>query len=423
MKYWRNDTEKTQLKIFILKGLKMIKTIDTKNFSLLLLVLATSLFGQNGLPKIYSGDAQKIFSLRKAYLNGELKNENAIKYLKRQADKLLSMTPLSVTDKEQIPPSGDKHDYMSMGKYWWPDPNTKDGLPYIRKDGEVNPEVKGISDATNIGKTISAVEVLSTAFYITNDSKYSFKASQILHVMFIDEKSKMNPNLNYAQFVPGRNEGRGSGIIDVHGFYRLIDAISLLENANEWMKDDDTKIRSWFEEYLLWLQTSKNGLAEAKAKNNHGTWYDVQIVSILLFLDRSNEAKSYLESVSKKRIDLQIKEDGKQLEELKRTKAMSYTLFNLKAYFKLSVLADKVGLDLWNYNGKNGGSIRKALDYFLPFVQDSTKWEYQQIESFKNDDVYPLLVIAKKKYDEKTYGDWIRKIFPDNIKISIQNFL
>ena len=59
----------------------MIKTIDTKNFSLLLLVLATSLFGQKGLPKIYSGDAQKIFSLRKAYLNGELKNENAIKYL------------------------------------------------------------------------------------------------------------------------------------------------------------------------------------------------------------------------------------------------------------------------------------------------------------------------------------------------------
>ncbi len=102
-------------------------------------------FSQSGLPRVFSAEANKLFSLRADYLNGKLKNDPTIKYLKRQADKLLDMEPFSVMDKEQIPPSGDKHDYMSMGKYWWPNPDTKDGLPYIRKDGEVNPEVKEIS--------------------------------------------------------------------------------------------------------------------------------------------------------------------------------------------------------------------------------------------------------------------------------------
>jgi len=142
----------------------VINKINSKTISVLILFFVSSLFGQEGLPKIYSGDPQKIFSLRKAYLNGELKNDKNIKYLKRQADKLLDITLLSVTDKEQIPPSGDKHDYMSMGKYWWPNPDTKDGLPYIRKDGEVNPEAINISDAQNGQKMIRSVEILSVAF-------------------------------------------------------------------------------------------------------------------------------------------------------------------------------------------------------------------------------------------------------------------
>ena len=401
----------------------MIRVINSKNIFVLLLFFVSTLFGQENPPRIYSGDAQKIFSLRKAYLNGELKNDNNIKYLKRQADKQLDMTPLSVTDKEQIPPSGDKHDYLSMGKYWWPNPDTKDGLPYIRKDGEVNPEALKISDAQNGQKIISSVVVLSIAYYITNDSKYSAKAAELLRTWFIDEQTMMNPNLNYAQFVAGKNEGTKSGIIDFHKFYLLTDAIGLLENSKDWTGNDDLGIKKWFKDYLNWLNTSKNGIDESKAKNNHGSWYDVQTVSIQLFLGKNEEAKEYLKNVSTKRIDSQIEVGGKQPEELARTNAMSYTLFNLKALFSLAVLGERVGVDLWNYKSNYGGSVQNALDYFLPFVLDPSKWEYKQISSFKNDDVYPLLFIAQKKYDEKIYSEWIEKIFGNEIKIRIEDFL
>ncbi len=388
------------------------------------LIIFSFSFSQSGLPRVFSAEANKLFSLREDYLNGKLKNHPAIKYLHHQADKLLDMTPLSVIDKKQIPPSGDKHDYMSMGKYWWPNPDTKDGLPYIRKDGEVNPEVNEISDATNIKQLSKSVEILSIAYYITNDTKYSSKAAQLLRVWFLDQETRMNPNLNFAQFIPGISEGRGVGIIDLHNFYQLIDAIGLLENSTVWTKEDDIKIKKWFDAYLIWLKTSKNGLKEAAAKNNHGTWYDVQIISYLFFLDRKEEAKEHLQNVSKRRIASQINADGKQPEELARTNGMSYTLFNLKAHFQLAVFGDLVGVDLWNYKTENSGSIRQALDYFLPYVLAPETWEYQQISEFnKPNDIYPILVLAKKKYDENLYSDWIKKIIGDKEKINIESFL
>jgi hypothetical protein len=56
-----------------------------------------------------------------------------------KADKLLSKPAYSVMEKKQVPPSKDMHDYMSIAIYYWPDPSKPSGLPYMRKDGEINP--------------------------------------------------------------------------------------------------------------------------------------------------------------------------------------------------------------------------------------------------------------------------------------------
>ena len=63
-------------------------------------------------------------------------------------DLSLSDGPWSVMDKQHVPPSGDKHDYMSLGPYWWPDPDKPDGLPYIRRDGEVVESLRGEAEVT-----------------------------------------------------------------------------------------------------------------------------------------------------------------------------------------------------------------------------------------------------------------------------------
>ena len=51
----------------------------------------------------------------------------------------LDATPVSVMEKRRTPPSGNKHDYMSMAPYWWPDSTKPDGLPFVRRDGHVYP--------------------------------------------------------------------------------------------------------------------------------------------------------------------------------------------------------------------------------------------------------------------------------------------
>jgi Alginate lyase len=373
--------------------------------------------------KTYSISPDRLNQLHELYVSGKLQYNKAFQELVGRADNFLDMTPVSVIDKQQTPPSGSKHDYMSMGPYWWPNPNTKDGLPYIRKDGETNPAIRKITDHSYEGKMGSAVSTLSLAYYITKDPEYSRKASKLLKVWFLDDSTKMNPNLNYAQAIPGICTGRGIGIIEMRNTYEIVDAIGMLETSNQWSKKDDNEIRTWFTKYLDWLRTSKYGKDEYNWKNNHGTWCSVQTVAIALFLGKNELAKKILNEAKTKRIGHQISSDGKQPEELARTKSWGYSVFNLDALFHLAGLGDNVGIDLWNYKNPKGGSIRKALDYVLTHSLEPGDWKYKQIGRIDVSSLYPLLLAAEKKYDKKTYSDWIKRLSIGSEDNQIYNLL
>ena len=119
--------------------------------------------------------------------------------------------PYSVMDKDIIPPSGDKHDYISQGPYWWPDTTKPDGLPYIRRDGVVNPEREKFTDRRNLSNLLEATDFLSKAYYFSEDEKYATKIIELLQVWFLNDATKMNPHLEYGQGIPGITEGRGIG--------------------------------------------------------------------------------------------------------------------------------------------------------------------------------------------------------------------
>jgi Alginate lyase len=382
-----------------------------------------SLFAKNDNLKVYSINPGRLNELHDLYVKNKLNDNEAFKELISKADDFLNVKPVSVMDKSQTPSSGDKHDYMSMGPYWWPNPNTKNGLPYIRKDGERNAEINKITDHVNEGKMTNAVGILSLAYYITKDSKYSSKASKLLHVWFLDDSTKMNPNLNYAQGIPGICTGRGIGIIELSHIYNIIDAIGILETSNEWAKNDDEQIHVWFEKYLSWLRTSKYGNDESGWKNNHGSWYDVQVASISLFLGKKNIVREVANRAKLKRIDLQIKSDGSQPLELERTKSWGYSSFNLNALCHLAYLADHVGIDLWHFESPKGGAIRKALDFILPPALNFDKWKYKQIQEINPESIYFPLLLAEKKFDKNIYSDWKKKIFDEKEKGNIDNLL
>jgi len=367
------------------------------------MLLSSPLFAQTQkAPRTFLLNPQKLTETKQRIQSGDKTFDAALVKLEADARQALKQEPVSVTTKAPTPPSGDKHDYMSQAPYFWPDPSKPNGLPYIRRDGERNPELNKITDHHTLDLMEAAVRTLSLAYYFKGNEEYAAKAAVILRAWFLDPATRMNPNLQYAQFIPGVNTGRGIGLIETRGLADVVDGIGLLAGSKSWTAAEQRGLEDWYAKFLQWMQESKNGREENAAKNNHGTYYDVQTTSFALFLGKKDLAKQVVETAKQKRIALQIEPDGRQPLELVRTKAWGYSNGNLDGLMLLARLAENVDVDLWNYQTKDGRSIRRALEYLYPFAVGDQKWTYQQLGGVDGKSLFPLMRRAATHYkDEK----------------------
>jgi hypothetical protein len=336
--------------------------------------------------------------------------KSAFDTLLKEANKALRLTPPSVMGKARAGASGDKHDYYSTAPYFWPDPAKPDGLPYIRKDGQRNPESGSeASDAPRLGRMADAAATLALASWFTGQESYAEQAARLLRVWFLDPATRMNPNFNHAQAIPGVNDGRGTGMIESRSLLSVMDAAGLLAGSKHWRKADEDGLRAWMQQFLDWTQTSRNGRAERAAKNNHGTFYDMQVTHLALFTGQTNLARQIVEGAKTNRVDIQIKPDGSQPLELERVDSFGYSRFNLQAHFALATLAAHLGVDLWHYETADGGGIRKALDFLLPYVEQPDKpWPYERGKK-QDRNLDAILRQAHAVYGDPRYRDALLK--------------
>ena len=396
----------------------MLRTINLKNLFAIIFVVVPSLVGTttalktppSAAPRVFLLDARQLQATKQRIQSGDKTLEPALSKLERDAQKALKSGPFSVVTKDATPPSGDKHDYMSQAPYFWPDPNSANGLPYIRRDGERNPEINKITDHRSLDQVESSVETLALAYYFKGDEAYATKATQLLRAFFLDTSTRMNPNLQYAQFIPGVNTGRGIGLIETRGLTQIVDDLGLLAGSKAWTEADRRGLENWYAKFLQWMLESKNGRDEAAAKNNHGTYYDLQVTSFALFLGKIDLARSILQTARTKRIALQIEPDGRQPLELARTRAWSYSVGNLDGLMLLARLGDIVGVDLWNYQTADGRGIRKAIEFLVPFAVDGKKWGYQQLGEWPPQMLFPLMRRAATKYNDPQFQALVVKV-------------
>jgi hypothetical protein len=329
--------------------------------------------------------------------------KEALQNLLTKADKILkSKKVYSVMNKKQVPPSGDKHDYMSTGPYWWPNPTKPDGLPYIRKDGLRNPEYFEITDSQEMDKVEDDAEILALAYYFTKNEKYAHWASKVIKTWFLNSETHQNPNLNFGQGIPGKNTGRGIGIIETRALFRVIDAAILIQDSNSWSKKNHKALKKWFSDYLTWLTDSPIGKDEADEHNNHGTHYSVQVIAYALFTNRTEIALAEIETF-KKRIESQLKSDGSQPFELVRTKSWDYVNMNLDGYFIVAQLAENCKVDVWRYETKEGKNFKKCVDWIVPYLKNEKKWDHEQIKKREYGESVRILKIASQKYSNPDY--------------------
>ncbi|GAA3158580.1 alginate lyase family protein [Streptomyces rameus] len=310
----------------------------------------------------------------------------ALADLTTRADAWLDQGPWTVVDKPKPAPGGDVHEYLSQAPYWWPTtaPTAGNpwGCPYVQRDGQRNPEVDSGTDRQDVEKVFDSTYDLSLAWYYTGRRDYAEKAGQILRTWFLDPATRMNPDLDHAQFIPCKYDGRAIGVVDFSQSYTsVLDAQAVLAaGAPGWTAADRAAMTRWNKDFLGWLRNSGFGKEEGAAANNHGTFYDMQLAALAYATGDTALARRTVLDARARRIAPQIAADGSQPQELARTRSWHYSTFDLVAYTRLAAIGRHVGVNLWDYRGPDGQSLFKAVRYLLPAATGGAAWPHPELE-------------------------------------------
>lgn len=339
------------------------------------------------------------------------------------ANQYLKEQPITITASHSPRSAGGAHDFFSEGDYWWPDPNNPNG-PYIQRDGMSNPD-NFVEHRRALMRFSVQVPALAAAWMITRKKAYADKAAEHLRAWFINEDTRMNPNLQYAQAIKGITTGRGIGIIDTIHLVEVARAIEILENSGSLSANDLSSIKKWFADYLQWITTSKNGLEEREAKNNHGTCWVMQVAAFA-HLTGNQELLDYCRNRFKTVIvPSQIEKDGSFPQELRRTKPYGYSLFNLEAMTAICRILSTPQDDLWQFRTADGRGIALAMQYMYPFIRDKKLWTKPADVMYF--DEWPMrqssLLLAGMALKRPEYIEtWKRLPADSNVEEVIRNF-
>jgi hypothetical protein len=339
------------------------------------------------------------------------------------AEKYMDEEPLTITAFTSSRSAGGRHDFFSEGDYWWPDSAHPDG-PYIQKDGMTNPD-NFVSHRKVLMRLSIQVAALTAAYRITGDKKYALKAIEHLRAWFVNEETKMNPSLLYAQAITRKFTGRGTGIIDTIHLIEVAQAIGIIGKDNLIPTDELAIIKKWFSDYLLWMTTHTYGIDEMNAKNNHGTCWVMQVAAFAKLVGDEEKTDFCRKRFQEVLLPVQMAEDGSFPLELKRTKPYNYSLFNLDALSVICTILSNDKDNLWQFTLPDGRNMRKGIEFMFPYISDKTKWPYPKDVMYF--DYYPVrqpsLLFGGLAYKENKYIELWKNLnaHPDNEEI-IRNF-
>jgi hypothetical protein len=302
----------------------------------------------------------------------------------------------SVLDKTGCAPSGDRQDYWHPAPYWWPNPDSPDGPPYIHRDGERRPGTELYEpgseefDRSNLQRMMDGATVCALAWSTTGEQRYADHGAALIRRWFIDPNARMNPHMRFAQFQSRVTDDDRNhfGIIELRELPVLLDAARLMERAGSLAAEDRIALREWVTGYRDWLLTSRQASVQCRHPNNHGTFFDLQMAAIAAYLGDVPLLNATFRRC-RARINLQFEADGAQPQELRRPSSLHYCCFNLQGWISLATHAARCGEDLWHHRSAAGGSVVHGLEW-LTTVGARRQWAYPQSEPFEWKRLVPL---------------------------------
>jgi len=333
----------------------------------------------------------------------------------------LKIEPPALTKFTAKLSEGGPNDFYSNGDYWWPDPKKPNGLPYIQKDGQSNPD-NFWQHRLAMREMREAVAALAAAYKITGDDRYAAGAARLLKVFFLDPKTRMNPHMKYAQAIPGVSPGRGIGIIDALHFVEVPLAIRAIEKSPALPKEDLAGFKEWFGFFSDWMITSKHGKDEAAATNNHAVAFFLQLAVYADFVGNEKNLAECRRQFKDVFVAKQMAADGSFPRELARTKPYAYSIFQLDNMALLCQVLSRPDDNLWTFKQADGRGIGKAMAYLYPYLADKSKWPHKpDVQIFELWPVrQPCLLFAGLALGEERYIDLWKKLPADPTDLEVK---
>ena len=336
-----------------------------------------------------------------------------------KANAYLLEKPRTVTADLCERSQGDAHDFFSEGDYWWPNPEDPDG-PYIRRDGETNP-ANFIAHRKSMIRLSEMIGTLVSAFLITKEKKYAQKAMDHLRAWFVESKTRMRPSLLYGQAIKGRHSGRSIGIIDTLHLVEVARGAKILCASPSLRLVDQKAIKSWFGEYLDWMNSHEYGLKEKLHPNNHGVCWSLQAAAFADLVGDQKMLQWVRQQFRTTYLGGMMDEKGGFPAELKRTKPYGYSLFILDAMAGIAQIASNQSENLWKFSTPNGRSMKLGMSFIFPFVQDKGKWPWKpDVMYWEEWPVrHPSLLFAGIRLEKEDYLQAWQKFEADPITFEI----
>lgn len=339
------------------------------------------------------------------------------------AAKYLDELPLTITSFPCERSAGGRHDFYSEGDYWWPNPSDPTG-PYIQRDGLTNP-ANFVKHRQLLWRFSQIVPALVAAYLIDSKPLYIERALAHLRTWFVDEQTRMNPHLRYAQAIKGRATGRSIGIIDTIHLVEVARALQVMELKGVVTAAESKLLKQWFAEYLEWLFTSDFGQAERDQGNNHSTCWAMQVAQFAALINDTARLSFCRQFYKQVLLPEQMADNGSFPRELKRTKPYSYSLFNLDAMATLCQILSTPDDNLWEFTTNDGKNFKRAVEFMFHYVEDKHRWQYSpDVMYYEYWPVcHPFLLFAGNAYREQRYLLlWAKLPQPAAVDEVIRNF-
>lgn len=330
----------------------------------------------------------------------------------QKAEEALTVPPPHITDIPAPMSPGTKHAFYSNGDYWWPNPDTPDGLPYVRRDGMTNPHNFN-AHRKILRRMRTMVANLAAGYRLTGDRRYAEHGIRTLVEFFLDPETYMEPHLSFAQAIPGICDGRGIGIIDTLHLTEIPFAIRVFSESRLMTEEILRGLKKWFSDYLTWMNTHPNGIQERSEKNNHAVCWHVQALSFAGFVGNQQIIDQCVHRYKHILLPNQMRADGGFTDELQRTKPYGYSIFvldNMTLLVHLATLYSQE--DLWEYALPDGRSIRRGLDFLLPYLENKSRWflppDVEHFEAWPAREAF--MALAAVRYTDRRYAELYRSL-------------